>query len=522
MDAETIVTVLGGLGMFLLGIHHLTEGLKGLAGDSLRQALQRLVGGRFSAVVSGVIFTVLIQSSTAATLTVIGFVSAGLVTFPQAVGVIMGATLGTTSTPWIVAVFGLRLRIASAAMPLLGIGALLWLVGRGRWRSLGAILAGFGLLFVGIDYLQNGMAGTSWDLEAFAGSGPAARWILAFIGMVMTFIMQSSSAAAAATLVALDAGSLTFQQGCAMIVGQSVGSAATTAIAAVGGGLAVRRSALAHVVFSLAVGMLSLSFLGPLTAVAEWMGGKLGDSGGVLALASFSSLFKLAGILIFYPWLDGFARLIERMTGPGRETAVDRLQPTLAEAGGAVALEAAWRAVLEIATGTVDTLRRRLAGEPVTYTPATDVVRQTEQFLTSLSLETTDLKTIGPRLVRLTHALDHLTELDADLAQMPATPGDWSPPAGFAAGAAALGELLDAVRDPNRRPSPEAFRAVEEASRTLREERQSGRQQLLEDIALQRIPAASARAGLDTLGWADGALYHAWRLAESLRVAATA
>ena len=133
MDTTTIVTVLGGLGMFLLGIHHLTEGLKGLAGDSLRRALQRLVSGRFSAVASGVVFTVLIQSSTAATLTVIGFVSAGLITFPQAVGVIVGATLGTTSTPWIVAVFGLRLRIASAAMPLLGIGALLWLVARGRW-----------------------------------------------------------------------------------------------------------------------------------------------------------------------------------------------------------------------------------------------------------------------------------------------------------------------------------------------------------------------------------------------------
>src|SRR5262249_34366155 len=150
-----------------------------------------------------------------------------------------------------------------------------------------------------------------------------------------------------------------------------------------------------------------------------------------------------------------------------RETAVDRLQPTLAEAGGAVALEAAWRAVLEIATGTVDTLRRRLAGEPVTYTPATDAARQTEQLLTSLSLDTTDMSTIGPRLVRLTHALDHLTELDQDLAQMPATPRDWSPPAGFAAGAQALAELLDAVHDPNRTPSPEAFRAVEEASRRV-------------------------------------------------------
>ncbi|MBX3024808.1 Na/Pi cotransporter family protein [bacterium] len=519
MDA-TIVTVLGGLGMFLLGIHHLTEGLKGLAGDSLRQALQRLVGGRFSAVLSGVVFTVLIQSSTAATLTVIGFVSAGLVTFPQAVGVIVGATLGTTSTPWIVAIFGLRLRIASAAMPLLGIGALLWLVGRGRWRSLGAILAGFGLLFVGIDYLQNGMAGTSWDLEAFAGSGPAARWILAIVGMVMTFVMQSSSAAAATTLVALDAGSLSFQQGCAIIVGQSVGSAATTAIAAVGGGLAVRRSALAHVVFSLVVGVLSLSFLTPLTTAAEWIGGRLGATDGVLALASFSSLFKLAGILVFYPWLDQFARYIEHLTGPGRDTAVDRLQPTLAEAGGTVALEAAWRALLETATGVVDALRRRLAGEPVAYAPAADAVRRTEQFLTSLSLETTDLTTIGPRLVRLCHALDHLGELDAELARAPATPADWSPPAGFAAAARALAELLDATRDPAGAPSPAAFRAVENASRQLGEERRSGREQLLADLALQRVSATNARGALDALAWADGALHHAWRLAESLRAAA--
>lgn len=515
MDTATVVTVLGGLGMFLLGIHHLTEGLKGLAGDSLRRALQRLVSGRFSAVVSGVVFTVLIQSSTAATLTVIGFVSAGLITFPQAVGVIVGATLGTTSTPWIVAVFGLRLRIASAAMPLLGVGALLWLVARGRWRSLGAILAGFGLLFVGIDYLQNGMAGTSWDLEAFAGTGPAARWILAGVGMVMTFIMQSSSAAAATTLVALDAGSLTFQQGCAMIVGQSVGSAATTALAAIGGGLAVRRSALAHVVFSVIVGVAALVFLRPLTTAADWAGAQLGDTDGVLSLASFSSIFKLAGILLFYPWLERFAALIERLSGPGGETAVDRLQPTLAEAGGSVALEAAWRALMEIAGGTVDALRRRLAGEPVAYTPVADAVRHTEQFLTSLSLETTDLGTIGPRLIRLCHAIDHLNELDDDLTRIPPA-GAWQPPAGFAAGARALAGWVDAARTPAAAPDAGVLTAVERAALQLAEERASGRERLLEDLALQRTPAGSARAGLDALTWADAALHHAWRLADSL------
>src|SRR5215475_12420885 len=230
MDTAVVVTLVGGLGLFLLGIHHLTEGLKGLAGDSLRRALQRLVAGRFSAVASGAFFTAVIQSSTAAILTVIGFVSAGLATF------------------------GLRFRISAAALPMLGIGAFLWLVARGKTRSLGAVLAGFGLIFTGIDFLQTGMGGVSWNLEAFAGHGFGARWILAGIGVLMSIVMQSSTAAGATTLVALNAGSLTFQQGCAMIVGQSIGTAATTGLVMIGGGLAVRRASMAHIIFSLIVG----------------------------------------------------------------------------------------------------------------------------------------------------------------------------------------------------------------------------------------------------------------------------
>jgi phosphate:Na+ symporter len=155
------VTIVGGLGLFLLGIHHLTEGLKGLAGDSLRRVLQAMVRGRFSAIISGALFTVAIQSSTATTLTVIGFVSAGLVTFSQAVGVIIGATFGTTSTPWLVAIFGFRLRISAFALPMLGIGAFLWL----------AALQGVGL--------PNHAASEVVDCVDFAGEiAPSRRPIL--------------------------------------------------------------------------------------------------------------------------------------------------------------------------------------------------------------------------------------------------------------------------------------------------------------------------------------------------------
>src|SRR5262249_49703382 len=152
--------------------------------------------GRFSAVVSGAILTVVTQSSTATILTVLGFVGAGLLTLSQAIAVNIGATFGTTSTPWMVAFFGLRLRIATGALPIIGVGALLWLIAPGKMRSLGAVLSGFGLIFIGIDYLQEGMAGVSWDLDALAGHGVGALWILAGIGIIMTVVMQSSSAAA--------------------------------------------------------------------------------------------------------------------------------------------------------------------------------------------------------------------------------------------------------------------------------------------------------------------------------------
>lgn len=519
MNASATVTLLGGLGLFLLGIHHLTEGLKGLAGDSLRRALQRLVSGRFSAVLSGAFFTAVIQSSTAAILTVIGFVSAGLVNFAQAVGMIIGATLGTTSTLWLVAVFGLRFRISAAALPMLGIGAFLWLIARGKTRSFGAILAGFGLIFTGIDFLQTAMGGVSWNLEAFAGHGFGARWILAGIGVLMSIVMQSSTAAGATTLVALNAGSLTFQQGCAMIVGQSIGTAATTGLVMIGGGLAVRRASMAHIIFSLIVGVLGILFLGPLTAAADWVGARLYDPDGVLAMATFSSLFKLAGIVVFYPWLDGFARFIIRISGKGSESAVSRLDPALAQGGATVALEAAWRAILEVTRGAVDAIHRRLAGESVKYDPPVEAVQQTEHFLESLSIETTDLGTIGPRLVRLVHALDHLTQLHDDLKRIPPVVIGGQPLAGFEAGAQALGGWLDATKDPKEAPDPAIFKALEAASKQLNEECKTGRTQILEDIALQRTPMATARVDLERRAWADLALYHAWRLVESLRIA---
>jgi phosphate:Na+ symporter len=520
MDGSSVITIVGGLGLFLLGIHHLTEGLKGLAGDSLRRTLQTLVRGKFSAILFGAVFTALIQSSSATVLTVIGFVSAGLVSFSQAIGVLIGATFGTTTTPWMVAFFGFRVQISSVAMPILGIGAFLWLIAKGRTRAFGAILAGFGLIFVGLDYLQTGMGNISWNLESFVGEGWGAKWILAAIGIVMTIVMQSSSAAAAATLVALHAGTVTFEQGCAMVVGQSIGTAATSAaLGSVGGGVAVRRAALAHVIFSLIVGALGMLLLSPLTKAATWAVSSLDDYDGVLALAAFSSLFKLMGVTVFYPWLDRFAELVVKLSGRGPDTAVSRLEPALAAAGGAVALDAVWRAISEVARGAVDAVRRRLAGETVAFDPPVEQVQQIERFLESLSLETLDLGTMESRLVRLCHATDHLNQLHQDLQEIPPVSAGWTPPSGFGEGAKALGGWVSTRIQPPAPVTDTVLQAIATASAKVAAERKSTREKILESIALQQTSTSNGQDILETLSWGDRALHHAWRMIDSLRLA---
>jgi phosphate:Na+ symporter len=313
---------------------------------------------------------------------------------------------------------------------------------------------------------------------------------------------------------------LTFEQACALIVGQSIGTAATSALVAIGAGLGVRRAALAHIIYSVAIGIVGIVALTPIAAAARWVGTQFEDPDGVLAVAAFSSIFKLVGVVAFIPWLDGFSRLIVRISGAGAEAAVSRLDPALAAAGGAVALEAAWRALLELARDAVEMVRRRLAGEPTAHEPPSAAVRQLEHFLETLSLETLDLGAFEHRLVRICHALDHLIQLHRDLGRPPPADRGHARPPSFAASERALAVWLEATRDPEASVGPAVVAAIEDAANQLADERRTGRQKLLEDVALQRVPAEAARNALEILAWADGAVYHAWRLAESLRIAA--
>jgi phosphate:Na+ symporter len=518
METGSMALLAGGLGMFLLGIHHLTDGLKNLAGDGLRRALQRLVSGKLSGVVSGAMFTALVQSSSAAILAVIGFVSAGLVTFPQAVAVMLGANLGTTVTSWLVAVFGFKVKIATAAMPMLGVGAFLWMLARNRWRALGGVLAGFGLLFVGIDSMQLGMAGVDWQLDRWAGQGPGAVWLLALIGAVMTIVMQSSSAAAATTLVALAAGALTIDQAFALIIGQNIGTTATGALASIGAGLAVRQTALSHILFNLITGVIALLLFPHLASAAVWMGRTLESEPDVLTVAVFHTTLKLAGILVFFPWLGAYARAIEWMTGRGRISAVSRLDPTLAKAGGSIALEASWRAMAELATTAFGHIQGRMKNAPVARSETAAELSHIGDFIMESGRGGGDNAELAARRLRVLHAYDHMVRLAEDF-DVPATAlsSDAETQKVITLAHEALAAWVAWSREPSSSRGEAPVAQLEKASLAVRDLRKSRRELVLRDLADGRAQPATANSELESLRWLNGAIYHAWRVADSLR-----
>ena len=246
-----ILLAIGGLGLFLLGMIIMTEGLKDLAGPSLRRILARFTTNTASSAAAGAVTTAVIQSSSATTVTAIGFVGAGLMTFPQALGVIFGANIGTTMTGWLVALIGFKLDLGVAVLPIVLIGALLKMFGRGRVRPLGWALAGFSLLFIGIDAMQQGMEAFEGRVtpDNFPRDSLIGRLQLVLIGVAITLVTQSSSAGVATAMVALSAGAVSFPQAAAMVIGMDVGTTFTAYLATIGGSTAMRQTGYAHVIY---------------------------------------------------------------------------------------------------------------------------------------------------------------------------------------------------------------------------------------------------------------------------------
>ena len=422
----TAISVLGGVGLFLLGMTVMTEGLKALAGSALRTALSKAAATPLRGSFWGALVTLLVQSSSATTMTTIGLVSAGLLTFPQGLGLVFGANVGTTGTGWLVALIGVRVSLTAAALPMNFVGALIKLLASGRVSGAGAALAGFGLVLFGLTTLQQGMGGLAdrlhpADLPAILGAG--WRWgmlgalVLVVVGLVMTAVMQSSTAAIAVTLSAQYAGAVGLDQGCALIIGQNIGTATSSALAAIGASTTAKRLAIAYVLFKMIAAVIAL-VLFPIVTPLLVRASKAID--GVTLLAAYHTAYNVVGVLVLLPLIDRFTRLVERIL-PERRSPLTRCLDPAALATPIVAVEAVRRTIaraLAAVCGSVEAALAassrgetvRLAKDAISVPEAADALRQAQVFLSDVS-GPPDSDDEQRRLTSTLHALDHASRL---------------------------------------------------------------------------------------------------------------
>lgn len=263
----------------------------------------------------GTACTAMLQSSSATTVATVGFVNAELMSFHNAVGIIIGANLGTTLTGWIVALVGFKLKLGLLAFPLIFIGAVMKLFATGRSSATGLALAGFGLIFVGIGILQQGMSDLQGiiSFDQLPGDTFFGRLQLVGIGIVFTIITQSSSAGVAATLTALFSGLIGWQQAAALVIGMDIGTTITAAMATIGGNVAARRTGYSHVIYNLATGIMALLCIDLYMKLLESFSPQVFSDNAELALVGFHSSFNFLGVILILPFIHQFTRLIDKL-----------------------------------------------------------------------------------------------------------------------------------------------------------------------------------------------------------------
>jgi phosphate:Na+ symporter len=536
----TTVSILGGIGLFLLGMAVMTDGLKALAGSSLRTVLAKAAATSLRGTFWGAVITLLVQSSSATTMTTIGLVSAGLLTFPQGLSLVFGANIGTTGTGWLVALLGVRVSLTAWALPIVFVGALLKLVGKGRWAGAGAAIAGFALILVGLTTLQEGMGGLAEqlnpaDLPAVLGEAGVSWWsgilgVLALVatGIAMTTVMQSSTAAITVTLSALYAGAVGLDQALALVIGQNIGTSTSSAIAAVGASSTAKRLAVAYIAFKLIAAAVALVLF---PVVARLMLRAADSVDPVTLVAAYHTAYNVIGVALLLPLIGPFTRLIERIV-PERGSPLTRGLDSAALAGApTVAVEAVRRTVARVLEALCASVG---AGDAVVH-DASDALQQARVFVSQVT---------GPLasdeeqrwLISTVHALDHTAQLAGAIEENAKIDVTLDSPderraaslcAEAMRSAAAVARPLTHPSAPRSatsatagvKPADTADEVVERLARCsnrLADLRLEHRRATLESVASGTLSASDAIARVEAVRLLDRRVRHAWRSAAHL------
>ncbi len=329
----TILSILGGLGMFLFGMKIMSEALQKLSGEKLRAIMRMVAGNRFTGVGTGFLVTCLVQSSSATTVMIVSFVNAGLLTLFEATGMIMGANIGTTTTFWLVSFFGFKFSITSIALPIMGVALPFLFAGKAKLRNVGEFFMGFGLLFIGLMFLKDSVPDIRNNPEVlqfitkFTGMGLGSVLIFFVFGTILTVVVQSSSVAGAITLTMAYKGWIDYQTACAIILGENVGTTITANLAALGGNIEAKRAARVHFFFNIIGVAWCILFFGPYTRLVDWLvpGDAIAPDHIPLHMAAFHTLFNVLNTSLLVGFARPLARLASLAVRPSKGVAKDHV-----------------------------------------------------------------------------------------------------------------------------------------------------------------------------------------------------
>jgi len=309
--------IAAGVAIFLFGMLSLEEGFKAFTGGLLEKLLHKTTDKRWKSVSFGVISTTIMQSSSLVSVITISFLSAGLITLASGIGIIFGANLGTTTGAWLVAAFGMKVKISAYAMPMIVFGVIFIFQSSRQLKGIGYVLTGLGFLFLGIHYMKEGFEAfkDSIDLTAYAIDGYKGLLVFTLIGMAATVVMQSSHATLVLIITALAAQQISYENALALAIGANLGTTVTAIIGALGANVDGRRLAAAHLIFNLVTAAITIAFLFQLTELVDTVCGFVGIAldNYTLKLAVFHSIFNTIGIVVMLPFVNQLVRLLQRL-----------------------------------------------------------------------------------------------------------------------------------------------------------------------------------------------------------------
>lgn len=515
-----ILQAIGGLGLFLLGMSIMTEGLKSLADDRLRNLLARSTKSPVSGVFTGALTTAIIQSSSATTVAAVGLVHVGLLTFAESLGIIFGANIGTTITGWMVALIGFKWKIDDLVLPIVLAGALIRLFTQGQLRWIGTSLAGFGLIFVGISALQEGM--TAFQGIVTPDSFPAdtlwGRILLVLLGIIITIITQSSSAGVATALAAVHAEAMTLHQAAAMVIGMNIGTTATAVVATIGGNVQARRTGFAHVIFNLIAGLIAFFLLTPYFWVLQQVVPEFETNDPEMALVSFHTFFNVLGVILFLPLTRKFVVLLEWLIPEQGNPLVKRLDPGLL-ATPDLALQAVQATVNDVLQTLLEELYRLLdkPNESVSrrkLAEVDDALAKTRDFMDRLRFQREQFLSLG-QLARTIHVLDHIYRIRhrmEETQRISRIQDDQS----LGTMADLLATMVDQIMHAEHPYASEVGAVAQQINQDLKMEMRGYRIEILQRTAAGELASETALQRTDSARWIRRQGYHLWRIVDHL------